>query len=373
MLRPIRVVLGGMLGTWFLTAAIMSQAAQPAERELLGVRIWRDYATVLRVHGEPTRVVPGMALPPEMGVGSINVNMQRAQTGGMSMGIPGGPMMGAPMGMAGPPGAPMMGGMMSAGGMSAPMMGGMGNPRMGAMGNPRMMGGMSAPMGGGGRSMPTVGGMAGGPPMPGGMGGARGKSEDEDDIGAGSPIGGGARGAMRGPMGGAGVPGPGGMMMPPMYGGGTGLTSAAAGDTGLMAGLAGGPMGMPGIGGMRGSVGAQSQVQASVPSEEVKETWVYVRGQQTIHFMFNKDGRVIRIQSFGPKGKGATSRSITLGDPVAKVYQKYGWAGTTIRQGDSLTLDYSQKFHVVFDLLDRHDGKGMRVVGITIAPSEGRR
>jgi hypothetical protein len=341
--RITRIAPAGALGAVLLAASMMAQAAQPAERELLGVRIWRDYATVLKTHGEPTRVVPGMALPPEIGVGSINVNMQAAQYGGAM--APRGPMMGSSMGMVGPPGMPM-----------------------GAMSSAGMMG----------RSMPTAGGgqSIGG----GGMGRVTGaKSEDQDDIGAGSPVGGSApRAGGTVTMPGAG--GMSGMVTPPQYGSSAGMVSPVLPGPGMMGGLRGvmpGGMTMPGGGAamlnrMGGQVGAQSQIQAALPSEEVKETWVYVKGQQTNYFMFNKDGRVIRIQSFGTAGSAKTSRSIGLGDPVSRVYAKYGWADKTIRQGDSLTLDYSQKYHVVFDLLDRHDGKGMRVVGITIAPSEGR-
>ena len=138
MLRLTRVALGGALSAALVMAALSSQAAPPAERELLGVRIWRDYAAVLKRHGEPTRVVPGIALPPEVGVGSVNVSMQTGQAGRMSM--PGGAMMGPSMGLSGPPGMPMMGGMMSAGGA------GRGMPMMGGPGGLAMGGGRSMPM-----------------------------------------------------------------------------------------------------------------------------------------------------------------------------------------------------------------------------------
>lgn len=357
MLRPIRAALGAVLAAGVVSAAAASHAAPPAERELLGVRIWRDYATVLKRHGEPTRVVPGIAAPPESVGGSINVSMQSGRAGmpmmgGMSM--PGAPMMGGMGMLSGPPGAPMMGGMASAGG---------------AMGPPGMRGGASGLAMGGGRSMPGTS-MGMGMPMMGGRGGIGGKDEDEDDIGRGGPM----PGAGGPPMGRMGSM-PGGMsggMTAPQYG-----MSAPPGMGGMAGGITlppGGLMGMSGpMSGAAPQIGAQSQAPVSIPSEEVKETWVYVRGSHTFQFLFNRDGRVIRIQSFGQKGAGATSRSVTLGDPLSKVYKAYGWAGTTIKQGDSLTLDYSQKAHVVFDLLDRRDGKGPRVVGITVAPTEGRK
>ena len=84
-------------------------------------------------------------------------------------------------------------------------------------------------------------------------------------------------------------------------------------------------------------------------------------------FLFNKDGRVIQIQTFGYTGKGVTSRGIKLGDPVDSIYRKYGWTANIEKTGDSMTLDYSRKSHVAFQLVDRGHGKGYRVVGITVA------
>ena len=374
MVRPYCVAIGVALVATAMTAAPVRSAAQAAERELLGVRLWRDYSTVLKVHGAPTRVVPGMAAPPIVGAGAISVTAQASQRGGFMM--PGAPMAGTSMGLMGPPTAPMMGGMGSFGGVSGP---------------PMMGGGRSMPMVGGGQSMPMAGGMT----APGGAGMInRRREEDEDDIGGGPAMGGMAgsprmgMGGMSAPMGAMGGPGMGGRSLP-MAGGmtapggvvgsnfGAGLRamSGLAGDPALMGAMMGAGMGAGAVGttGTPGAMGAQSQVTATLPSEDVKETWVYEKGGHTSYFMFNRDGRVIRIQSFGLKGPGATSRSIALGDPISKVYARYGWAGTTIRQGDSVTLDYSQKYHVIFDLMDRHDGKGLRVVGITIAPSEGRK
>ena len=85
-------------------------------------------------------------------------------------------------------------------------------------------------------------------------------------------------------------------------------------------------------------------------------------------FLFNKDGRVIQIQEYGYRGGGATGRGVSLGDSVAKVYALYGWAGSSTKAGNNLTLDYSQKDHVAFQLVDQ--GKGPKVIGITLAITE---
>ncbi len=156
-------------------------------------------------------------------------------------------------------------------------------------------------------------------------------------------------------MGMAGMGGVGGkmrMMGGGMAGGGPMGMGAAMGE-----GPTGGPMGM----GMSAGGGQTA-------SSEGEVTWVYQKGQLTYMFLFNKDGRVIQIQEFGRTGGGGTSRGVRLGDTVSKVYRTYGWADSSTKQGNQLTLDYSRKAHVAFQLLD--EGKGSKVVGITVALTE---
>ena len=97
-------------------------------------------------------------------------------------------------------------------------------------------------------------------------------------------------------------------------------------------------------------------------------TWVYEKGPLTYMFLFNKDGRVIQIQEYGYNGGGSTMLGLHLGDPVAKIYKLYGWAGFSSKTGQDLTLDYSQKNHVAFQI--HGEGKNSKVVGITIALTE---
>lgn len=308
-MRPTVRMIGGVLSVLALAAATASYAAPQAERELLGVRLWRDHASVLKKHGMPTRIVEGVALAP----------VQQAPD--TQVGLSGG---GATPGMAGMPGMPGM-----------PSM-----PSMAAGGG----GGMAGPptMGGGLRARQSRGGAAGGAGMT-GPGQFGGKAGGGDDLGA------------------------------------SGSMSAALGMMGSM--MAGGPGGaaspgmpsLPSMGGMPGSsqganVGVGGSTQMSVPDPEIRETWVYERGKQTFQFLFNKDGRVIRIESFGQKGAGATARGIALGDDATKVYKAYGWPGKTAATGNGVTLDFSQKAHVLFDM--ERVGKVLKVKGITIAASE---
>ncbi len=107
---------------------------------------------------------------------------------------------------------------------------------------------------------------------------------------------------------------------------------------------------------------------AAAAESEGEVTWIYERGPLTFMFLFNKDGRVIQIQEFGYKGGGVTSRGVKLGDPVSSIYRSYGWADSSVTQGRQLTLDYSHKAPVAFQLLS--EGKGAHVVGITVALTE---
>jgi len=311
-----------------LAALSASAGAPAAERELLGVRIWRDWRAVLAKHGQPTRIE----------VGATSGPVTRAQGGGQ--GLMGGPSVGGLM-MPGMP--PMMGVPGGAGSPNMGLRGGLpGMPGMGMAGTAPMMGtgSMMPPGMGGGMTAPMMG-MGGGAPTPPMM---------------------------------SGVTGPMSAMMgrgPSMFGGGRKLGD----DSESPLGMAGGGMpgiGMPGIGmpGLpRGGISGQPGYQ-SVDSGEGEVTWVYERGPNTYLFLFNKDGRVIQIQSFGYKAGGITSRGLTLGDATSKVYRLYGWPDSISKSGDTLTLDYSHKAHAAFQLVDRNDGKGMKVVGITVALME---
>jgi len=222
----------------------------------------------------------------------------------------------------GAPMMPSMGGMSSAGG-GAPMMPSMGGmssagggaprgPSMGGSSSAGMMGGLSTPglprgrgsMGSGGMTLPGLGGM--GPSMPGGMGGA------------------------------------------PMPGGMSGSS---------MPGMPSGPTGAAGS--------TYSGATVDLGSDEV--AWVYEKGTDTRIFLFNNEGRVIQIQSFGYKAGARTANGVALGDRAARIYTVYGFPEQTLVTPTTRTLDYSKSANVAFQLADRSDGKGLRVVGITVA------
>ncbi len=220
------------------------------------------------------------------------------------------------------------------------------------VGGPQASGAMS---GGSGTGLPSLGGMS---PM--GM----------SSMGMGTP----GMGPMGGMMGSRAMMGGGGGPVGSM--GSVKLDDGAeTGSTmgGLPMGAMGGmSMGAPAMGPMGGmSMGGMTQQQQQ-PSGEGEVTWIYDRGQNTYVFLFNKDGKIIQIQSFGYANGGKTQLGITLGDQVAKIYRTYGWPDQIEKSGDSLTLDYSREHHVAFQLVDRHNGKGSRLVGITVALTEPR-
>jgi hypothetical protein len=212
-------------------------------------------------------------------------------------------------------------------------------------------GGMAGPGGGGMISGPAMGGsMAGAASMPGG-----GTSKMAAMMGGGGPGMGGLPG-----MGGMGMgsgSGSAGMMARMMRGGG-GMDLPGGGPGGDLGGgmsLSGGP----------GSAGTQSS------GSDGEITWVYNRGSITDFFLFNKDGRVIQIQSFGYKGGNAvTAAGVRLGDQVSKLYQNYGWTSNLTQSGTNMTMDFSKERQAAFQLADLKDGRGYRVVGITVGVAD---
>ncbi|MBM3493384.1 MAG: hypothetical protein FJX72_03530 [Armatimonadetes bacterium] len=331
-----------------VTLALTAYAAPKPDKSLLGVKILSDWKAVLAKYGQPTRVEAGplaaTSASPMMGMSGASMG-SLPSLGGMSglAGMPGGPMMG---GLSGPPSSPMMGGMTGPGGApSSPMMGGM------------------ASAGGGGRGLPGLGGMGAGgssgmmrPPMMGGMASA----------------GGGSSSMMRPPMMGgmAGAGGSSGMMRPPMMGGGMsapGRLPGMGGSPGIGAELPGdlSPGGMGG-GMMGGMAGGTALAGGGTDTGEGEVAWIYEKKTTTHVFLFNSDGRVIQIQSYGYAAGARTVNGIGLGDTAAKIYRVYGFPEQTHVTGSTRTLDYSERANVAFQLADQR-GKGLRVVGITVA------
>jgi len=220
-------------------------------------------------------------------------------------------------------------------------------------------GSMGAEAGGGTPGIPGAPGAVGGGSMMSGGGGKMGGMSMPGMPGMGGAMmsGGGGR--------------PGGMSMPGMGmmsggGGRPGMMGGGKGDDGGMSGMPG--MGMPGMG-MPGMGGAQSE------DSEARSTWIYQRGPISNFFVFNKDGRVIQIETSGLSGSSAvTGRGVKLGDPVAKVYNQYGWTGKVAKSGTSTSLDFTRESHAAF-LVQDMKAKGPIVVGMTVtlldAPAPG--
>jgi hypothetical protein len=155
----------------------------------------------------------------------------------------------------------------------------------------------------------------------------------------------------------SGYPGSGGMSP---YGGGSGGMSPYGGGSGGS------------ISAMAGGGGAQQP--ADLDQGEIK--WIYKKGNNIKQFFFTKDGHCIQIESIGYTNGGMTQGGVKLGDTQNKIMSVYGFTnkiynnevvdmyGKTIHV---MTMDYSDTSNCAFDLIDRGNGMGFRVVRITVA------
>lgn len=98
-------------------------------------------------------------------------------------------------------------------------------------------------------------------------------------------------------------------------------------------------------------------------------TWVYVYPQKELAyiFAFNRDGRVVAILERGRRLGQPTSKGVGLGDPVSSIYKSYGWPDTLEMQGSSLALNYNNKAHAYFSVLNN------KVTGIAVLLQEKMR
>jgi hypothetical protein len=213
--------------------------------------------------------------------------------------------------------------------------------------------------GGGGFGGGMRGGMMGGG-MPGGMG----------RMGGGMPPGmpGGMMGKMGGMMGG----GPSGMMRggaPMGMGGPGGMMGRMGGMPGMMGG---GPPGMMG-GGMNGfgNGAANNGPAAGTFAAAGGFIWVYYipKKELAYEFYFNKDGRVEGILERGKAGGMPTSHGIGLGGTVRNIYNSYGWPDSMESQGPGVALNYNQKYHTYFSVLNSTN----KITGVAVFLRESQR
>ena len=243
------------------------------ERELLGIRLGRQYLEVLRRFRAPNEIQTVALINPTENLPPLG--------GGGAMGGIGGDMAGGLGALGGAPyGGGAYGGSSSAGAFGAP-----------------------GPMG--------AGGPYGGRPGGGGL------------IGA-------------GPMGGGGLAGPGTLGAPPGFGGsgGAGLGGAPsfgdAGDSGDMMG------GMGAAGGLgAGGAGGTQLPEYSAATLWIYKRDDQQRGKQTVRleFLINEDGKVAQISVAAPARKTypgvRTAQNITLGTGYQRVLESYGYPERT--------------------------------------------
>ena len=186
--------------------------------------------------------------------------------------------------------------------------------------------------------------------------------------------GGGAPGGagMMGRMGGAGMMGRMGgsgmssmMMQQQMMGGGPGGMVSAGGKMAAIAGNAAGTrMGMPGTG-----TPAASATGGGSFAQSGGFIWVYFvpKRELAYEFFFNHDGRVEGVLERGRSGGSPTSHGTSLGSSVRSIYPSYGWPDGIEQQGPGLSLNYNERYHTYFSVLNN------RVTGIAVFLRESQR
>jgi hypothetical protein len=142
--------------------------------------------------------------------------------------------------------------------------------------------------------------------------------------------------------GGGSMPGPG--VGAPGSGGGLGMMGAPGGGAKGGGGL--GMMGAPGGG--SGGGGDENKTFADAAHPTVAYIWVYHNPvkELALIFCFNINGRLVLTGELGKGNGGATQLGLKLGDPIQRLYEKYGWPDNIREEGDGFSLDYSTKYHM---------------------------
>jgi hypothetical protein len=125
-------------------------------------------------------------------------------------------------------------------------------------------------------------------------------------------------------------------------------------------------MGPRGGGGLPGGSAGGSSLGGDTFADAGGFVWVYFYPKKELvyQFTFNKDGRVEVISQYGRYMGQPTRRGVALGRAVNTVYAAYGWPDTTEQQGNNLALNYAQKYHIQFILLNN------KVTGISVVLRE---
>lgn len=115
-----------------------------------------------------------------------------------------------------------------------------------------------------------------------------------------------------------------------------------------------------------GGAAPQATPSAAAPAEASQVVWEYAgKNNTTVDFTLSGDGRVIQIYVSGLKANNVvTSRGVTLGTPYTAVLAKYGYPESQDSAGPILTMRYTEKSHVAFQLYNN------KVVSITVAAVE---
>jgi len=155
-------------------------------------------------------------------------------------------------------------------------------------------------------------------------------------------------------------------------GGGGGRRGGGMGDPN--AGMRRGPSGNSGFGGGDGGGNAAPAVSSGggpAVSSDSYARWVYKRDGGKYGFIVDKDNQVIQIEAVALKDtKAVTKKGLTFGATFLQVIKVYGWPDSYEVAGNTITMRYLLKNHVIFRLNRLGLDQPHVVTGILIAAAK---
>jgi hypothetical protein len=133
----------------------------------------------------------------------------------------------------------------------------------------------------------------------------------------------------------------------------------------------GGGGGAPAFGFGGGGGGGAATGTSAATSSDSYSRWVYRRDGAKYGFIVDRDNKVVQIEAVALKDpKAVTRKGLTFGATFIKVIKTYGWPESYEVAGNTITMRYLVKNHVIFRLNRLGLDKPHVITGILIAAAK---